>query len=629
MPDQKATGRPTQPIPFLPKALLLASLCLAGLEIVFQIALQQISLGPLSGRLPFLAPTVRHYAHARFWVINHPAFATLGLVALVALAAFVERSVLLWWHNTVVSRLTGTHFDQSTENFPNTTVDLLAEIARRPIDPTAGLIAGRPARQKFVGLSPRKTWYGGWAWSPVYISPRQQTMHQHVVGKTGSGKTASILWPSVLQDALDGKGILVMDAKGSNENVQVIKGIARLAKRAHQLRVFALPAWNRSSVPSGTYNMVYVRPRTPTDPGGDPVATAERVFSILQLGDNLYYNTQAEIMFTNLCKLLHGMTDEAGYGLPFVMLDLAVCFKGAGVEDGPWARALKFCLEHSADRVAAREIESHIQRLRNDVQKCFSGVIGALDKFLSPLVNAYAPDIRYDQVLEENLIVYAQLPANLFKLQAPAMGRVMLMDVQQEGSLRQVLRTTRNQTPFAVVVDEFYNFADPTIIDSLNKLRDANLEFTLAHQSIADLEMISKEFAVSVWDNTRTKHILNQDNPELCEKLAKSVGTEKVVEQTVRQQQGALFTSLRTGDASTKLVEGYKLHPNSIKGLARCGQGYLYNDEGIRRVAYGMLPLGIDAGGVLPQKKRPDVPGLRLYNRFIGSPAAIPSQGSS
>src|SRR6266852_6014521 len=68
-----------------------------------------------------------------------------------------------------------------------------------------------------------------------------------------------------------------------------------------------------------------------------------------------------------------------------------------------------------------------------------------------------------------------QLPANLFRIQAPATGKVMLMDVQQEGSLRQVFRSTRNQTPFAVVVDEFYNFADLSIIDSLNKLRDANI----------------------------------------------------------------------------------------------------------------------------------------------------------
>lgn len=171
-------------------------------------------------------------------------------------------------------------------------------------------------------------------------------------------------------------------------------------------------------------------------------------------------------------------------------------------------------------------------------------------------------------------MVYVQLPANLFKIQAPAMGKVMLMDVQQR-SLRQVFRRTRNQKPFSVTVDEFYNFADLSIIDSLNKLRDANLEFTLAHQSLANLELVSKEFASAVWDNTTLRDILAQDNPDLCEKLAKSIGTHQVVEKRVRMQRGPLFTSLATGDVSFKLVDAYKLHPNAIKSLARCGQGYL------------------------------------------------------
>jgi hypothetical protein len=84
------------------------------------------------------------------------------------------------------------------------------------------------------------------------------------------------------------------------------------------------------------------------------------------------------------------------------------------------------------------------------------------------------------------------------------MGRVILQDVQQEGALRQVFRTKRNQNPFAVYLDEFYTFANVRVIDSLNKLRDAHVEYTLLHQSIADLEMVSREFASVVWDNTRT-----------------------------------------------------------------------------------------------------------------------------
>jgi hypothetical protein len=180
---------------------------------------------------------------------------------------------------------------------------------------------------------------------------------------------------------------------------------------------------------------------------------------------------------------------------------------------GSWARALQYCLDKSLDREATALIRAQVKQLDREVLKSLSGLVGALDKFQSDVVNAYAPDIVFEDVLKTNGLVYVQLPANLFRIQAPALGKVILMDVQHEGSLRQVFRGSRNQMPFSVTVDEFNNFADLSIIDSLNKLRDAHLEYTVAHQSLADLELVSKEFATAVWDNTRTKDILKPGQP--------------------------------------------------------------------------------------------------------------------
>jgi TraM recognition site of TraD and TraG len=250
--------------------------------------------------------------------------------------------------------------------------------------------------------------------------------------------------------------------------------------------------------------------------------------------------------------------------------------------------------------------------------------VGALEKYQSPIVNAYAPDIIFEDVLQSNGLVYVQLPANLFRIQARALGKLILMDVQQEGSLRQVFRSERNQRPFSVIVDEFYNFADIAIIDSLNKLRDAHVHYTLAHQSLADLELVSKEFAMAVWDNTGTKDILHQDSPELCERIARSTGTHPVNELTVRRKQGPLFTSLATGEASSKTVEAYRLHPNAIKNLARCGQGYLLSDTGLKPVAYGMLP-PLAANYPLARNEQGAAKGLRLYENFV---ATQPAQGA-
>jgi len=425
----------------------------------------------------------------------------------------------------------------------------------------------------------------------------------------------SVLWPQVLQDVLDGKGCVVISGKGSDEEIGTVKAIARIAKRERDLRVFALPAWNQPLIPSHTYNMVWVDPRTPDAAGGDPAAVAERVFSVLPLGDHHYYNTQAQLMFTNLCRLLHGMVDEGGHGLPFTMRDVALCLKAIGNRNVHWQKALNFCLETSHDDEAAREIVSQVDRLGHEIHKVLSGLVGAVDKFQAPLVNAYAPDIVMRDVLEKNLLLYVQLPSNLFKIQAPSLGKVFLMDIQQEGSLRQVFRSSRNQRPFSVVVDEFGRFADLTFVDSINQLRDANLQFTVAHQSLADLELVSREFSNAVWDNTRIKDVLSQDNPALCEMLAKSIGTQQEVLKTVRTEPGPVFTSLTTRESSTRLVESYRLHPNRIKNLARCGQGYLYTDSTLHPVCYGQLP-ALRASYPLPSRG-PSGRGLRLYETFV------------
>ena len=102
----------------------------------------------------------------------------------------------------------------------------------------------------------------------------------------------------------------------------------------------------------------------------------------------------------------------------------------------------------------------------------------------------------------------------------------------------------------------------------------------------------------------------------LCERIARSIGTHQIRELTVRRKEGPLFTSLATGDASSRLVEAYRLHPNAIKALARCGQGYLLSDVGLAPVAYGMLPT-LTADYPLPRKDQRGARGLRLYETFV------------
>src|SRR5215813_8736022 len=257
MNGQTDTGRPRQTFPIFPRVaalfLLLAAIGEASLYILSERMLTR-ELARSSLR-PILIKVALHYWPIRTWAINHPGLALASLLAVASLVLALARTTLLIWHNQIVARLSGTHFSSEVHGFPMRKVDLISQVMCRP------------KGMQFVGLTPRRSFFG-WRWRPLYISQRQRTMHRHVIGKTGSGKTLSVLWPSVLQDALDGKGILVMDAKGSQENISIMKAIAVATGREKQLRVFCLPAWNQPHLFSHTYNMVQVRPRSPGDSVG-------------------------------------------------------------------------------------------------------------------------------------------------------------------------------------------------------------------------------------------------------------------------------------------------------------------------------------------------------------------------
>ena len=329
--------------------------------------------------------------------------------------------------------------------------------------------------------------------------------------------------------------------------------------------------------------------------------------------------------------MLHSWLSPAGYGLPFNLRDVAVCLRGLSALDSEWGATFKRCLLLSGDREAVEELRAQSLSLGRDLPQCLSGLLGAVDRFQSPLVNAYAPEICFEDVLERDRLVYVQLPSNLFKLQAPALGKCMLMDLQQQASLRQVFREKRNQRPASVCVDEFGTFADISIIDSLNKLRDAHIQFTLSHQSMADLEIVSKEFAQAVWDNTRTKDILAQDNPEPCERIAKnardnaSAGEHGAAGARPTLRNPAYGLALDAGGRGLPTPS----QPTQSSRLARTGLPLRLTpqrDDGASHcLRLGQLPL--PSANSLRRIDQATAPGLRLNQKLANQGKKVETSG--
>ena len=154
--------------------------------------------------------------------------------------------------------------------------------------------------------------------------------------------------------------------------------------------------------------------------------------------------------------------------------------------------------------------------------------------------------------------------------------------------------------------------------EALNKLRDANISILLAHQTFTDLEKVSKEYSRGIWDNTRNKIVLYQNDPDVCERLAKALGTKKGVELTVRRSVDSFLNSTSMLEASSRLVDAYRLHPNRIKAL-RCGQAYLAQDAAFHGVNLEQVPELPTA--TLPAPKPASAAGLGLHELFLaGTP---------
>jgi hypothetical protein len=150
----------------------------------------------------------------------------------------------------------------------------------------------------------------------------------------------------------------------------------------------------------------------------------------------------------------------------------------------------------------------------------------------------------------------------------------------------------------------------------VNKLRDANISLLLAHQTFSDLEKVSKEFARGIWDNTRNKIVLYQNDPEVCDRIAKALGTKKDVELTVRRSVDVWMNSVSTHEASTKEVDVYRCHPNRIKSLL-CGQAYLAQDADFVGVHLQQVPPLPAAVAPSPNVPGADVPRLGLHDLFL------------
>jgi hypothetical protein len=432
----------------------------------------------------------------------------------------------------------------------------------------------------------------------VSIPDIQRSQHLQVLGMTGTGKTAGIFLPLIYQDALKKRPVIILDAKGERSSIDQLNAMLKRIGRSEDLLLFSLVHKEQSC----TYNPLYVGEC-------DPQVIIDAFFNNFN-DDNTFYWETAKTVFTNAFFVLHSLNK------PFTPMDVY-----AYLTNNACRQSVNKQIKTSNQKgiLHLRLLNTLIERLIAQY-KGWEHVITGFNNYLlahrDDILNDDDSDIILTDVIRERKIVYFQLPTNAYPIQAVSIARMVQANLRYISSLIQTGQIAKDVL-VSVIIDEYASFAEESFVEVLNKARSSGMMVTIAHQSISDLRAISETFMRRIDENTLNKIYLKQTDPELCELVAKSMGTYIKEEKTYRMTGGKFGNQVHSGESSNKVVNEFHFPPDRVKNLHKFGQGYfVYRGENSQRcVNFGCFSDFPEVAYELKRKKDKRE-GLRLFEKY-------------
>lgn len=522
--------------------------------------------------------------------INNPYF----LVFIGCLAVFIYLIYLVAGHymEKIINQINiwqhGVKADPKEEaiSFPFTSFDLQAELDsfysnKSNLDRTfIGLDASKPKKEA------------------VSIPDIQRSQHLQILGMTGTGKTAGIFLPLIYQDALKNRPVIILDAKGELSSIDQLNAMLGQIGRGGDLLLFSLVHKEQSC----TYNPLYVGEC-------DPQIIIDSFFNNFK-DDNSFYRETAKTIFTNTFFVLHSLER------PFTPMDVY-----AYLTNNACRLDINRQIKPSNQKgfLHLKLLNTLIERL-TDQYKGWEHVVTGFNNYLlahrDDILNDDDSDIILTDVIRQRKIVYFQLPTNAYPIQAVSIARMVQANLRYISSLIQIGQIPKDIL-VSVIIDEYASFAEESFVEVLNKARSSGMMLTIAHQSLSDLKAISETFMKRIDENTLNKIYLKQTDPELCELIAKSMGTYIKEEKTYRMSGGNFGNQIHSGESSNRMVNEFYFPPDKIKNLHKFGQGYFVyrGDSSQKCVNLGCFGEKPDRS-YIQKTKKDKREGLRLFAKY-------------
>lgn len=427
-----------------------------------------------------------------------------------------------------------------------------------------------------------------------------------MIGKSGSGKSASYFLNAKFQVIKQGKGCFSFDAK--SEELPIITFYAKEAGRVADLIPFDMRFPDRS-FRLNPLAWFKTNAEGEVKPDADVIGNIARqsIYFMNESKDD-YYPSVGKEFIRNATGLL---TKD----IPIITYNDYYQLVASEIETFDSIASL---CEKYPESTPANYFKNHWLNMSNtERRKVLSGLLNLLTPFVSgewaPLINTTKPDYLISEIVKNNKIFHFGAAALVYPNDYRKISAAFLIGLMGEIGRR---AETPQRIPFDIFLDEFSSIAYPGFEDIVEKVRSSDIGIHLGHQSLGDLERAGGHaFQEAILDSTTTKIFFRLLSDETADRCAKILGTQTAEAYMVRsvKTNTGLFGGIQEAGATIKERDKeFVVPPDEFKNLKQ-GEAVvmLTYKSGITRfkMQFPMAPMpptSFDYTEIL---------GLRNYNR--------------
>ncbi|MDB5187572.1 MAG: hypothetical protein JWO50_92 [Candidatus Kaiserbacteria bacterium] len=350
--------------------------------------------------------------------------------------------------------------------------------------------------------------------TPIHFAPADRLRHCYVIGQTGTGKT-SLIKNMIMQDIKNGEGVAFIDPHGNDiEDI-----LASIPPERRGDVIYFDPAHTAS--PMGLNMLEYDRSRPEMK-----TMVVDEVYGIFR---KLYsdvpdaFGPMFEQYYRNATQLV---VEDPDTGSTF--LEIPRVFSDTQFRNLKLSRCNNPVIVQFWRKIAeAAGGEASLENIVPYITSKFDVFLA--NDIMRPIVSQEHSAFNFREIMDNKKIFLANLSkGRLGDRNSSLLGLVLVSKFLQAAFSRADTREVLPQ--FYLYIDEFQNFATPSIATILSEARKYKLSLTIAHQFIAQL---TDEIRDAVIGNVGTKLAMRvgTTDAEFLEKQFAPTFTAKDLEQ--------------------------------------------------------------------------------------------------